>query len=156
MGLKAVLLPQGVVKGGQHLVIQLQHLSALLADEVVMSPLTGQFVTDAPAAQVNLIDDVQLFQQLQRAVDCGDVDAGVAGPHPGIDVLSADVALAFVDGLQHHLPLRCQAVALLTQVLDQLEMAGHLRPLLSANDCRCNYTTTGGRCQLGVRSFYRA
>jgi hypothetical protein len=61
ISLEAVLLPQSVLEGGQHLVIHFQHLSALLADQVVMSPLAGQFVAYATLAQVNLADDVQLL-----------------------------------------------------------------------------------------------
>lgn len=61
-------------------------------------------------AQVGVRNESELFEQIERAVDGGDVDAGRSFAHFGDDLIGSGMPETG-DGFKDELPLRSEAVA---------------------------------------------
>ena len=88
------------------------------ADQVDVLPLGRRVVGGRAVRQVGVCDEADLFEQFQRAVDGGDVDAGGGLGDLGVHLVGRGVP-EFVYGLEHELTLRRQAQATLAQYLRQ-------------------------------------
>lgn len=117
----------GVQRGTKRIEDGARHLddaTARLADEVLVGVL-GEVVHGGAVTQVDVIDDPELLEVVEEAVDGGLVDVGVAGVHRGRQLLGRRVAIvveqrlhdgpagrrhppaASADQVQHLIELRC-------------------------------------------------
>src|ERR1700759_252629 len=75
VGIEPLLGLQGRNQRPGHVRADLGDLPAAPADQVHVVGVLGQVVGGGAVPEVGVADHAQLFQQLQRAVDGGDVDA---------------------------------------------------------------------------------
>src|SRR5260370_23328566 len=87
-----------------------RHLSAVPADEVHMIGLGREVIGRSAVAEVGVGDQAELLEQLERAVDRGDVHTPCGLPYLGADVLWRRV-FQLVDRFEHELPLRRDTVS---------------------------------------------
>src|SRR5260370_8899674 len=87
-----------------------RHLSAVPADEVHMIGLGREVIGRSAVAEVGVGDQAELLEQLERAVDRGDVHTPCGPPYLGADVLRRRV-FQLVDRFEHELPLRRDTVS---------------------------------------------
>ena len=81
-----------------------------------MLVLARAVVGGGPVGQMGVADQAQFLEQLEGAVDGGDVDAGGAFPDGVVDLLGSGVA-QLVHGFQDQLALRSQPQAALPEHL---------------------------------------
>lgn len=89
------LLPECVEQG----VIQVGDCPTFLADEMVMVSFLGGVVADPAITKIGFGYQSHRLEQLQGAIDGGDVEMGVAGFDLSIDLLSAEVPLTVFNGV---------------------------------------------------------
>ena len=86
--------------------------AALGADDVIMVALAGGvFEQGAPIAELSLMGESGILQELQRSIDRDESDPRVPTPHPAVEALGADVRRGGEEGPR-----------------DQLALAGRLQP----------------------------
>ena len=83
-------------------------------------------IAKSPAPEVGLGYQAQALQQLQGAIDSGDVHLGIFGANLGVDILSAYMVIALLKGGEDELALRGQSVTQLPKSFAYL-----FRPLQS-------------------------
>ena len=83
---------------------------ALAAHQVHMLSVLGQVIGRRPVVYVAVLDQAQLFEQLQGSVDGGDIDPPRGLPNFAVDVFRRGV-LQPADCLQNKLTLGGDAVA---------------------------------------------
>lgn len=71
--------------------------------------------------QMGVPHQPQLFEQLERPIDGGDIDTGRALLDPRRDLVGRAV-LEHLDGFEYQLPLRGEAVATSTQLRGQVDL----------------------------------
>ena len=74
VGVEAELRPQLRRELGGHVHIGLDHVLAVTAHQVQMVVAVGEVVGRRTVPEVGVADQAQFLQQLQRAVDRGNVD----------------------------------------------------------------------------------
>jgi len=101
-----LVLVGDVVQHRHHVVsLDVERRAALVADEMVMIGSDfGQLVVGA-ITDPRLLDEVQLFQHLQRPIDRGQAEAGILPPDLAQDVLGAKVFLALPQRIPDQLAL---------------------------------------------------
>jgi hypothetical protein len=92
-------------------VVELDHLVALVADQVVVVAAGHQDVVHRPAALENRVHEAQVRQQVEGAVDRHPPDPGRFFADPGDEVIRRDVASAADQGLGDRPAGVCQPVA---------------------------------------------
>jgi hypothetical protein len=97
---EAVVVPYGLLQGAEVGRVQLQGLAAAGADQVVVLPVLCPVVLLFPFPQVGLGYQPQASQEVQGAVDSGDVDVGIAGPDLGEDIFGAEVGVPLLQDLE--------------------------------------------------------
>ncbi len=76
----------------------LDHSTALVADEMLVRPPASQMPLGRPVAQVNVIGDVKFFEPFQSAVDGALADVGVLSGNHRDDLLGTAVAFSVYQG----------------------------------------------------------
>ena len=104
-----------VVHRRQQLVAEVPHRPTPGADEVVVCGLGRHLVVAGVALQPRLHDEIETHEQLERAVDGGDVDVGHRAPHLGRHFLGGHVPTRAAQHLPDEVPLRREAVTLLAK-----------------------------------------
>jgi len=113
VGPEPVLLEQGVPQGQERGFRGLYGGAALLTDQVVVVTLFGGVIAKSTAPQVGLGYQAHFLQQLQVAIDGGNIHLGIYGADMGMYILSAYVVIALLEGGQDELALWGHPVALL-------------------------------------------
>jgi len=131
VGYKAVVAQKRLLETFQRRFIKVDNSAAFAADEVVVMALVCRVVSDPPASQVCLGDHAQLFQEVEGAVDGGDVHVGVLLDYPGVYLLGADVVGAVFNCGHDHEALGSHAQAPVTELGGHL-VAGVVLPWASA------------------------
>jgi hypothetical protein len=90
--------------------LQVYYLAAATANEVMVMSLPGDMIADAPFAEIGFGNEIQLFQQLQSAIDGGYIGVRIAFVQLLVDVLGADVPVGIVKCLNDQHALRSQPV----------------------------------------------
>ncbi len=82
-------------------VLERLDLSTVLAHEVVvmLSARAGGLEAGHAVAQVDPLDEPELIEALESAIDAGDADAGVLGAQPVVDLLCRHAASLAVEEL---------------------------------------------------------
>ena len=88
--------------------------ATLLTNQMVVMPFFGGMIAKSPAPEVGLGYQAKILQQLQGAIDSGNVYVGIFGANPGMDILSAYVVIALLKGGEDELALRGQSVPQIT------------------------------------------
>jgi hypothetical protein len=101
-----------VLQGGEDIFRALNSFTAAAAAQVVMVPLVVMVVNEV-IAYLAFIDAARLFQDIQRAVDGGFVDAGHARVDALNDLTGSQVALDVMDDIRNQYPLRGEPEAFL-------------------------------------------
>src|ERR1035437_6548347 len=78
----------------------LDDLVAHFTDQVVVD-IIGQMPAGGAVADVDVKGDIEPFEQLEGAIDGGQVDIGVLGPYRVGQLLSGEVVIAAVEGFDH-------------------------------------------------------
>jgi hypothetical protein len=76
----------------------LDHTTALVADEVLVRPPASQVPLGRPVAQVHVIGDVKFFEAFEGAVDGALADVGVLAGNHRDDLLGTAVAFSVYQG----------------------------------------------------------
>lgn len=78
-------------------------LDDLVADftDQVMVDIIGQMPAGGAVADVDVKGDIEPFEQLEGAIDGGQVDIGVLGPYRVGQLFSGEVVIAVVEGFDH-------------------------------------------------------
>lgn len=113
----------------QHGVVNLAHLLAAIADEVMVMRVAVQLVLDAPMPEIGPGDKGQVREQVETAVHGRLVEIRVALPHACKNIFRGEMAVAVCDDSQDALPLGCQAVAGAPQGSYELKMFRHAKTL---------------------------
>ncbi len=92
--------------GAQVFVVQVGHPAAPVADQVVVRDLLFHLEETPGGAQVGLSHQSEIDQQLEGAVDGGDVDVGKLLLHSGTDLFGAHVR-AVLARRTSHTRVRC-------------------------------------------------
>ena len=111
-GLKLELLTDALGGVRQVAVIQVDHLPATPAHQVVVRPARHDLKLGAAPAQVGLAENAQVTEQLQRAVDGREVHVAPVKRGPIVDLFGAAVPLQLAQGLQDNHPLPCHPHAM--------------------------------------------
>lgn len=96
--------------------------STVPANQVMVVGVPVQLVLYTPVPQIGQIDETELGQQVERAVDGGFVEIRVPSPHARENFLRREMPVACRNHGEHTFTLRCQAVARLTERLYQLDL----------------------------------
>lgn len=88
---------------------KLEGAAAAPADRVMMSAVSAEGVLHRARAQVGLDEQVQLAQEIEGAVDRGQVDVTVDPLHRSVHILRSDVAGDLLDHIQNDRALRRDA-----------------------------------------------
>src|SRR5690606_12404277 len=127
------------------LVLELDDVAALEADEVVVVlVLERHLIARDPVAEVPLVGETTLLEELQRPIDGGVTHLGILSAHLEEEVLDREVPLALEEQVRHQATLGRRAEALAVHVL--FEALSELLGLL----CR-----SGGSHRHGKRLFGR-
>jgi hypothetical protein len=126
VGLKAeaVLLVEPAREWSEELVRHFDDDTAHIADEVLVRVIE-QVVHRAPMPQVDVIDDAELLERVERAVDGRAVDVGLRALHDLSEILGRDVGLGLDEG-RHESPSRGRdpTTALPQSIEDAVEPSG--------------------------------
>ena len=126
------------------------HPSADLADEVMMG-LRGQVIDGAAMAEVNVVDDPELLERVERPVDGGAVDVRVVGLHRGREIIRALVRMVGGQHGDHRAPHRRDPDPLLPELRHDHIRIHHRGECTAAPfpRCRCEPPVpTGGLPEL--------
>jgi hypothetical protein len=105
--------------------------AALAADEVEMRTVLVRRVHDPAVPQVRAADKAHIHQQIESAVNGGEVQRFTAHMDCGEDFLSGHVMIAMRDRIHDHLPLRGDPVTALAKFIKESVTMGHCEhPLL--------------------------
>jgi hypothetical protein len=105
--------------------------AALAADEVEMRTMLVRCVHDPAVPQVGTADKAHIHQQIERAVNGGEVQRFTAHLDYGEDFLSGHVMIAVSNRIYDHLPLRGNPAAALAKFIEKgLAMSHCENPLL--------------------------
>ena len=103
-----------------HILVRTQlntlHITAYQADQMMVMLVVLQLEMADTAADIQLIDDIQLAQKLQISVHCGKVNAWILLSYLFIDFLRRVVGRAFLKGLDNESSLSRKLVALFLQL----------------------------------------
>jgi hypothetical protein len=98
---------------GERGIVDVDPMAAAVADEVEVDFLASPEVASRTIGVVDVADDPELFEDLERSVDGGSVDHGQPGVNLPIDLLGRNLPGAHLDELQNYLALRRHAQAIL-------------------------------------------
>ena len=107
VGVEAVLRRHRIDQVRGHFGLDLGHALTVPADEVDVVRLGRRMVRGGSVTQVGVTDQSELLEQVQRAVDGGDVDALRGLPDLGQDLFGRRV-VEVLDGLEYEFALRRQ------------------------------------------------
>ena len=113
--MEALTCSEGGREPGEILVVDVFDGAALATDQVVMGDLFLHLERAVPGAEECLLHQVELHQEIQCAVDGGDVHVGEAGLHVLADFLGAHVRPVSAQYIPHQRALRCEAVPELSE-----------------------------------------
>lgn len=103
VGLEFILLLESDADGFEEAVmVDVEGRAAVPTDYVMVSPVVGELVLVGAAAEVYFDEKALALEELDGAVDGGDVDERVGLLDPFVDVLGGHVAGAGCDGGQDH------------------------------------------------------
>jgi hypothetical protein len=106
IGAEAVLLAESAFQRSEDVLVDVDGLSALLADEMVMVSLFGLVVVELVSTKFGLCYQVEFLEEFECPVDGGFVDPGILGSNATAYVRGSDVAFGSVKSLQNHDALR--------------------------------------------------
>ena len=106
VGGEAVARRQAVDHRRKQFVGKLEGAAALAADGVMVGGMGVQGELHRAGAHVRFDDQVQFAQQIQRAIDCRQIDVAVDALHRSEDILGRNVAGHLLNRLQDDRPLR--------------------------------------------------
>ena len=110
--LKTVLSTQRSFNAGEQVILAVYRRSAIPADDMVVMTFFCM-VKYHLAVHLTLEHTIQRFQQFQRAVDGGLVDAGHPGLHDINNFLGCKMITCLMDDIQDQLALRRQLESML-------------------------------------------
>lgn len=118
---EAPLFAQTPGERHQFLLIKLLDMFTAAADQVNVLGFVDVMVGRGAVRQVHVRDQVKLLEELQRAIDGGDIHPRGVFDHCRVYLFRRGMAKS-ADRIQHHLPLRSQSQATITQ---QVRKLGH-------------------------------
>src|SRR5574337_171863 len=103
-------------------ICKLGDFAALGADDVIVVALTGGvFEQGAPIAELPLMGETGVFQELERPINGDEPDPRVPTPYPAVETLGADVRRGAEEGPCDHLALARRLQPCSIQVLLKLK-----------------------------------
>ena len=127
IGVELVIPPQHQPQVLQHRFIQVNHLAAFLADQMVVVTLIRRVISDSSPTKVGLGYQAKPMEQFQCPVHCRYIKMGILGYHLSVYFFSADVMVAVLNGSQDHHALRCQPVTLRAQTFSKIDCFLHTK-----------------------------
>lgn len=106
VGPEPIPLKQGLLQRQKQGLIRLGGGTTTLTDQMMMVPFIHEMVAHTPLAHVSLRYQAQALQQLQVAIDSGDIYIGILGMNLGVDILGADMVIAALKCGDNKLALR--------------------------------------------------
>ena len=122
-----ILLLEGDPHGLQEaVVVYVQSRAAVSADDVMVALVVSHLVLVGPTPEVYLDEQTLLFQQLDGAVDGGDVYERVGLLDLFVDILSSHVPRAGSDGGKDHHPLGREPVSSASEGIEKIVCFGQI------------------------------
>jgi len=147
---KVVPLLNVDLEGGHDLVGNLNNMPALLADQMVMMIAKWMVLVMERTIDADTRDQPDVFEPLQRSVDCSDINVWLLGHNHGVDRLGSNMAATRFDYLEHQEALGCQSMTLLSQQLRLFNIQHHSLLLKSRDLIRSS--TSAQRMPLDIAS----
>ncbi len=122
---KPEITPDGFGQGSQVTVIQVDDAPTALADQVMVRLVGHDLVLGTLPAEVDLAEDPQVAQSLQRTVHRGEMDARLGIEYPLMHPLGAGVTVELAESLQDEDSLASHPAAGPADVVYQGLQIGH-------------------------------
>jgi hypothetical protein len=97
------------VERGEHVLVGIQYLPALTADQVNVRPVLVSGIIHPAFAQVNTAGKPLFHQQFERAVNRGDIHRSGSFLDQGENFIGVNMITLVGDGFNNHLALRGDA-----------------------------------------------
>ena len=95
---------------------------ALAADQVMMRLFLRNLII-RPVAPAQRMNQPQLAQEIECAIDRRAANGRILLMHRLIDLLGRDVDLGVTDNVQNEMTLRCQPVPLRVKAIDEIDVS---------------------------------
>jgi hypothetical protein len=94
---KSVIVAQGLFERGKVALVNRDHRVAVATEQVMVMRVLVDFVCHPPLTQISWIDEMELRQEIERAVDGGFVHVRIALANAPEDLVGGDVPAAVAD-----------------------------------------------------------
>ena len=122
VGDESVFDSQRLGKRGEDAFVHFNHRVTLATKQVVVMRVLMDFVLHASLSKVGGVDETKSREQVERAVDRGLVEIGIALANALEDLVCGHVMIAVADDGQDHFALRRQPVPILPQLFEQFRV----------------------------------
>jgi len=93
-----VLTEQSILEGSQQRFIKVNHSTTIPANKVMVMSLLHRVIPDTATAEVGCGYQAKLLEQVQGAIDGGDIDIGIFFYNLGMYFFGADVVITALNG----------------------------------------------------------
>ena len=119
---KMVLTVNRFDQQSQRRMIDLLDSVALATDQMMMWFIPSDLIV-CPVAPAQRMNQAQLAQEIQRAINHRVTDSRILLVHHGIDLLRCDVHSSFANNIQNEMALRRQPIPLRVKPIDEIDVS---------------------------------